>query len=76
MQLKPVASRNADDLRQELPPWQDVRVLVDHLDAVLEGPLVLHVLVVVEDGGDGDGALQGVNSIDNMILEHETGHET
>ena len=63
LQFKPVASRNADDLRQELPPWQDVRVLVDHLNAVLEGPLVLHVLVVVEDGGDGDGAL-GCNSID------------
>ena len=45
IKFEPVSSRNADDLRHELPPREDVRVLVDHLDAVLESPLVLHVLV-------------------------------
>ena len=45
-ELEPVSRWNADDLGHELPPRQDVRVLVDHLDAVLECPLVLHVLVL------------------------------
>ena len=44
IKFEPVSSRNADDLRHELPPREDVRVLVDHLDAVLESPLMLHVL--------------------------------